>query len=401
MKKIVISILLVVCIFATMIGVLAEIDYSGMTLEELLAEQEKLTAAIENAKNAAETEESSQEKAPALDASNYTEIAKGAKGDDVKALQTRLKELGFYSSTVDGDYGNGTVNAIKAFEEYNGLEQTGVASAELQAFLYSDEAKGIEIPDIEIASLGIRKSYGTNYARPTFINHTESTIDGITCLVKGYNSYGERIIYDKLTVNDVKRSSDSDDYQLEYSTMEVANIKIKAGGKYQLVYSNEMYLGNFDDKALTTVFMAVSRYHTEDGSFVEIPENDRIWYGSNGTIARAEYENNQQVVELTREIEEKADNIDLGLYNQYYISNFFAEVAGIPMGGLYIDGFNNDSPVAKAGLKDGDIIVKIGDIWVYDEDSYIFAKGSMNETEASPVIFYRKGEQRETEMSTF
>ncbi len=72
----------------------------------------------------------------------YKELSKGSKGDAVKALQERLKELGFYSSSIDGDYGNGTVKAVKAFEEYNDLEQTGTASSDLQAFLFSDKARG-------------------------------------------------------------------------------------------------------------------------------------------------------------------------------------------------------------------------------------------------------------------
>ena len=401
MKKFM-SFLIVVTLLLGSICAIAETDYSGMTLDELLKAQEQLNAAIEAAQQSTDNQATQEEQAPILDVSNYTEMSKGAKGDEVKTLQARLKELGFYASTIDGDYGNGTVNAIKAFEDYNGLEQTGIASPELQAFLYSEDAKGIEIPDIEITSLGMRKSYGTNYARPTFVNHTDYTVDGITCLVKGYNSYGERIIYDKLTVNDVRRHSDSDDYQLEYSTFEISNIKIKAGGKYQLVYSNEMYLGSFDSKALTTVYMAVSRYHTDDGSYVEIPENEQIWYGSDGKVVTVEYENNQkEIAELTNEIEEKSDNVDLGLHSEYYISNFFSEVAGIPMGGLYIDGYNTESPIADAGLKNGDIIVKIGDVWVYDEDTFALAKGLMDDAGTTTLIYYRKGEQRETEIKTF
>ena len=219
-------------------------------------------------------------------------------------------------------------------------------------------------------------------------------------IVKGYNSYGERITYEKLTVNDVKRYEYNDDYNLEQSTFEIGNLKIKAGGKYQLVSSNELYIG-FDAKALTTLYMAVSRFHKDDGSFVDIPENEQIWYGSDGKVIKVEYENNtEDSPELTPEIEEKADSFKLGIYI-YYISNFFSEVAGIPMGGLYVDSIDNPSPAADAGLKEGDIIVKIGDIWTFDENSLILAKGLMNETETSTLVYYRKGERRETEIATF
>ena len=100
----------------------AEVDYTGMTLDELLEAQEQLTIAIEAAQNNAQSEEAQDEEAqsepmPDLDTSGYTELSKGSKGDEVKALQTRLFELGFYNISIDGDYGNGTVNAIKDFEE--------------------------------------------------------------------------------------------------------------------------------------------------------------------------------------------------------------------------------------------------------------------------------------------
>ena len=43
-------------------------------------------------------------------------LAKGSKGDAVKQLQKRLKERGYYSSSCDGNFGNVTVDALKAFE---------------------------------------------------------------------------------------------------------------------------------------------------------------------------------------------------------------------------------------------------------------------------------------------
>ena len=393
--------MLVMGLLITSICAVAEIDYTEMTLDELLEAQEQLTAAIEAARQASENQESEKEQAPALDASNYTEMTKGAKGDDVKKLQTRLKELGFYSSTIDGDYGNGTVNAIKAFEDYNGLEQTGIASAEFQAFLFSENAKGIEIPDIEIASVGLLKRYGSNYARPTFINHTDYTIDGLTYRVKGFNAYGERILSDVLTIKDVIRSEGNENSRTTRSTGEIIGLKIKPGGKYQLVKSNEISLSMFDRNALTLVFISVIRYHTDTGDMVEIPENEQIWYGSDGKIFTIEYENlKEKQPKLTTEIEENAENIELGLYISF-LDNFFADIAGIPIGGIYVRDFQNNSPAEEAGIKEGDIIVKIGDIWTYDEDTFTLAKGLMNTTETSTLYYYRKGELRESEIATF
>ena len=154
MKRILISLLLTAALLIINASAFAETDYSGMTLDELLEAQEQLTAAIEAAQQSSESQETQEEPIPSLDTSGYTEMSKGAKGDDVKALQTRLFDLGFYTIAIDGDYGNGTVNAIKAFEEFNGLEQTGIASPEFQAFLFSDNAKAkpVSVSSIKFSS---------------------------------------------------------------------------------------------------------------------------------------------------------------------------------------------------------------------------------------------------------
>ncbi|HCJ89237.1 MAG TPA: peptidoglycan-binding protein, partial [Clostridiales bacterium] len=41
-------------------------------------------------------------------------LRKGATGSAVKDLQTKLKKLGFYNASIDGDYGDTTVAAVKA-----------------------------------------------------------------------------------------------------------------------------------------------------------------------------------------------------------------------------------------------------------------------------------------------
>ena len=54
-------------------------------------------------------------------------LKKGCSGTNVKNLQKKLKELGYYSGTVDGDYGTGTENAVKKFQRAKGLSADGVA----------------------------------------------------------------------------------------------------------------------------------------------------------------------------------------------------------------------------------------------------------------------------------
>lgn len=77
-------------------------------------------------------------------ATEYTVLSKGSKDGEgiwsVYSLQARLKELYFISSEADGSYGQGTEDAVKAFQEANGLNATGIADVETQELLFSDSA---------------------------------------------------------------------------------------------------------------------------------------------------------------------------------------------------------------------------------------------------------------------
>lgn len=73
----------------------------------------------------------------------YSNLIEGASGENVAALQQRLIDLGYASGTPDGNYGAATTEAVKLFQRFNGLEETGAASAQLQAILNSTFALGI------------------------------------------------------------------------------------------------------------------------------------------------------------------------------------------------------------------------------------------------------------------
>ena len=54
-------------------------------------------------------------------------LKQGASGGEVKELQRRLKNWGYYDGAVDGIYGRGTVEAVKKFQQKNGLTADGIA----------------------------------------------------------------------------------------------------------------------------------------------------------------------------------------------------------------------------------------------------------------------------------
>lgn len=51
----------------------------------------------------------------------------GSTGQEVRNIQTRLKNWGYYTGSVDGIYGSKTLSAVKAFQRKNGLTADGVA----------------------------------------------------------------------------------------------------------------------------------------------------------------------------------------------------------------------------------------------------------------------------------
>ncbi|MBE5766301.1 MAG: hypothetical protein E7335_03910 [Clostridiales bacterium] len=77
---------------------------------------------------------------PKPDLSQYTSLAKDMSSDAVKALQERLIELGWLNDTADGKFGSKTQTAVKFFQQEAGFDVDGIASPELQALLFSEDA---------------------------------------------------------------------------------------------------------------------------------------------------------------------------------------------------------------------------------------------------------------------
>ncbi len=62
-------------------------------------------------------------------------LRQGSKGDEVKEVQRRLKQWGYYSGSVDGVFGSGTKNAVIAFQKKNGLTADGIVGKSTYAAL--------------------------------------------------------------------------------------------------------------------------------------------------------------------------------------------------------------------------------------------------------------------------
>ena len=70
-------------------------------------------------------------------AASYSTLRKGDEGPDVVTMQLALTELGYLSGASDGNFGTGTMNAVKKFQQDNGLDADGIAGKLTLEMLYT------------------------------------------------------------------------------------------------------------------------------------------------------------------------------------------------------------------------------------------------------------------------
>ena len=68
------------------------------------------------------------------------ELKEGDKGEDVLALQEKLRELGYFAGISDGIFGPDTVSALTAFQQANNLLASGILDAVTRRVLFSQAA---------------------------------------------------------------------------------------------------------------------------------------------------------------------------------------------------------------------------------------------------------------------
>lgn len=54
----------------------------------------------------------------------------GSSGEEVRQIQTKLKDWGYYNGNIDGVYGSQTYESVKNFQRNNGLNADGIAGSQ-------------------------------------------------------------------------------------------------------------------------------------------------------------------------------------------------------------------------------------------------------------------------------
>ena len=87
----------------------------------------------------------------ALSSAAEAAYRRGSSGSVVTQIQTKLKNWGYYSGTVDGVYGSKTEQAVKSFQSKNGLTADGVAGKQtLAAMGITDSASTGQSNDTDL-----------------------------------------------------------------------------------------------------------------------------------------------------------------------------------------------------------------------------------------------------------
>ncbi len=109
-------------------------------------------------------------------------IRAGAMGDSVTRLQTRLKELGYYTDAVDGQFGPGTRTAVTAFQQQHGLTADGIVGPATSELLYSSDAKPAvtQAPTDTPAPTVDTTSVAAMQQRLAELGYYTGTVDGIS-----------------------------------------------------------------------------------------------------------------------------------------------------------------------------------------------------------------------------
>ena len=123
---------------------------------------------------------------------SYTLLKKGMTGDEVKAMQARLIELGYLTGTADGIFGTSTAEAVYYFQKNNGLVRDSIAGEDTLKRLFSTSAvanvvatpKPLVTPNVSITTNLMQKgdaNESVKVMQQTLINlgYLKGTADGV------------------------------------------------------------------------------------------------------------------------------------------------------------------------------------------------------------------------------
>lgn len=112
---------------------------------------------------------------PAVTPAPTGSLKVGSTGTNVRNVQQKLKSLGFYNGSVDGDYGEGTEAAVKAFQKQYGLYADGKVGSQTLSAL--SNARATAKPSYKAATATPRGTAVPSYSQNTYLRNGNSGSD--------------------------------------------------------------------------------------------------------------------------------------------------------------------------------------------------------------------------------
>ena len=306
----------------------------------------------------------------------YTAISLGASGEDVREMQTRLKELGYYNKAIDGDYGNGTKSAVSSFQARNGLTADGIASEETLAAIFSEDAIPAPAkPAIELSNL----YFTSTILHCDATNNTESTIDHIELKILPFDAGGKVYILDKTLTSDKPGLTGSYTYSRRairpHSTVDLA-FDITDLHDY-----NTKYFGAY-----------IVNYHTSDGNDYAYSPEQAYLYKSDNSV---EYPTDESEPDcMADSVFDKANAVKLGLVNGS-ISPWTSSLYMLPEG-VFVFSVDENGTLDQAGITAGDVLLAFDDTPILSGHSWEYARLKMLDGETVTVHYWRSNQEHTT-----
>lgn len=104
----------------------------------------------------------------------------GSKGEEVKKIQERLRELGYYKGPIDGDFGRGTETGVRAFQKAKKVTVDGRVGSETWKALFEEEIPEPSIlgDSLDYKSLALTGCFETGKGFPECFSGLCGDFDG-------------------------------------------------------------------------------------------------------------------------------------------------------------------------------------------------------------------------------
>ena len=343
-------------------------------------------------------------KLPAYDEeelAKYTTLDEGTRSQAVLRLKKRLYEMGYFAKPNENyNYTESTADVIERFQQDVGLPVTGVADPLTQAALFDERTAKREGSAQE-------PKYLSNREAPLYIQKTDVTnynFHGSVQLSVRNNS-GSRLTAFAVKVIPYMRDGSAADMAETFAEeiereYPVKDISIEDGNSYSDFYTND----KFDDGVWPHHFevsnqiyfsgaqIAVSWYRS--GGRTVYVDDDQLVFVEAGCGAGDSFIHTLPVA-LTYQ-EQANSGWEMGFVTRYVLPVYQAHYH-LPQG-AWVKSVEMNSPAELAGLKEGDVVVGIGETTILGDATLRKARGQIAPGESAPLYFWRDGQYYKTDI---